>query len=187
MLKIDTLRKNKGIFNPDIDTSFPKNGIWDLCRSSISMKGVNVKFDTAHIVSSDEEMRADLIASKKYSDAGRAGSVLKINGISNPFSVETGEILYLPSPSSIDAVFEKKKTDNSKLPQSNTDTNPNSAFRKSQESKKSKISPSRQSYLNSLKNRTPSSLPPTFLQEGENQVVTRSGLIFFGPDTTTQE
>lgn len=185
MLEIDVLNKNKGIFNPNSSelTNFPKNGIWDLTRSSLN-PGNNIVFKGVHLVSDEDQMRIDLVTNKKYASPGRMGSLLKINGISNPFSVETGDILYVPDDESIAKSMEDKK--NRDKQNSNTNLNPNTAFRKAQESKKFTPSSERSKYLDSIKNRTPENLPPNILQPGELPVVTKSGLIFFGPDATSQ-
>jgi len=185
MLEIDVLKENKGIFNPNTSEleNFPKNGIWDLTRSSLN-PGNNITIKSAQIVTDDQEMRADLITNNRYSSPGSMGSLLKINGVSNPFSVQSGDVLYIPNEDSISKSIEDKKTRDKQ--NSNTNTNPNRTFRKAQEAKKFSPSSERSKYLDSIKNKTPESLPPNMLQPGESPVVTKSGLIFFGPDATSQ-
>ena len=62
MLEIDILAKNKNIFNPDNKEQQRNYGIWDLTRSSISYKNVDVRFKKYFVVKEDEQMRPDLMA-----------------------------------------------------------------------------------------------------------------------------
>lgn len=177
MIKIDTLETNRAIFNTGINSN-RGYGITDLTQSSIKTKG-NIVLKEIYLVNADESMRSDLIANKKYGNPGRLGSLLKINGFSNPFALDSGDLIYIPTDDSIEKAFSKKK-----LEETNTGKNKNAAFRKGQEAKKFMASPSRESYLDALKNKTPQNLPPNVLQSGERPIVTKSGLIFFGPDAT---
>ena len=54
-------------------------------------------------------MRPDLIAAVKLGDQSKVGSLLKINGISNPFSLKEGRFILIPSQSTIDRSFDVKK------------------------------------------------------------------------------
>lgn len=180
MIKIDTLENNRAIFNTTLGSN-PGYGIMDLTKSTIKTER-NIVLKEVYLVDEEEAMRSDLIANKKYGNPGRLGSLLKINGFSNPFSLDSGDLIYIPTDDSIEKAFSSKR----ELAKNNQSDNKNSSFRKSQESKKFLSSPSREAYLENLKNRTPQNLPPNVLQSGERPIVTKSGLIFFGPDTTNQ-
>lgn len=52
----------------------------------------------AHVVDSDERARPDLIALQYYGDQSKLDMILKWNGISNPFSINEGDVLKIPSP-----------------------------------------------------------------------------------------
>jgi hypothetical protein len=181
MLEVDVLTKNKDVFNPDPDLMNKKYGIWDLTNSSLTYKNVDVNVDTVFMVPEDIQMRPDLLAYRKYGKEGYFGSMLKFNGISNPFSLTEGFFMYMPSESSIQRAFdEKKKLDKG----GNTNASPAQAFRKSQESKIVKPSEGRSKFLESkIKNQPGQVLPPNLRQEGERSTTRKNGFIIFGPDT----
>lgn len=54
-----------------------------------------------YIVNPEFAMRADLAANAIYSDQSSMDILLKFNGISNPFSLEGGSILYAPSKETV--------------------------------------------------------------------------------------
>lgn len=51
----------------------------------------------AHVVDSDECARPDLIALQYYGNQSKLDMILKWNGISNPFSINEGDVLEIPS------------------------------------------------------------------------------------------
>ena len=51
---------------------------------------------TEHIVNADEIGRIDLIAEKHYQNIDDAELILKYNNISNPFSINEGDVLKIP-------------------------------------------------------------------------------------------
>lgn len=178
MLRIDTTYINKGIFNP-ISNTGGKYGIWDLTASSIWIDGTNFQFSGAHTIGNDEVMRPDLIAHRKFGDQGKCGTLMKLSGISNPFAIDVGDVLYIPKESSIEAAYNRRK-EIQVTPPSSSDSN--DKFRKKQQDKKFSVSKGRIEYL---KNKTSGSLAPNLLEEEEKTIVTKSGLIFFGPDATS--
>ena len=180
MLDIDVLTVNKNVFNPDPELMDKRFGIWDLTKSSLTYKGVNVNVDVSYMVPEDLQMRPDLLAYRKYGKEGAFGSMLKFNGISNPFAFSEGFFMYMPTAASIQAAFAaKKKLDKG----GNTNSSPSQAFRKSQESKIVKPSEGRSKFLESkIKNPPGQILPPNLRQEGERSTVRKNGYIIFGPD-----
>jgi hypothetical protein len=50
-----------------------------------------------HIVKDDEATRPDLIALEYYGDQTKTDIILKYNGISDPFSLQAGDVLEIPS------------------------------------------------------------------------------------------
>jgi hypothetical protein len=50
-----------------------------------------------HIVTEDDICRIDLISLKYYREAAYSDYILKYNGISNPFSINAGDVLLIPS------------------------------------------------------------------------------------------
>lgn len=57
-----------------------------------------ILLNRAHVVDADESGRPDLIALQYYGDQSKLDMILKWNGISNPFSINEGDILEIPSP-----------------------------------------------------------------------------------------
>ena len=185
MLEIDTISRNKNIFNPNRDLMDEGIGIWDLTRSSVSFSLINLKIKSFYTLTEDTQMRPDLIAYQAYGDLKNTGSLMKINGVSNPFAIKTGTIFAIPSQERLDAAFDQKKTF---LQQSNTTVNPNTSFRKAQEGKTFQVSESRKKFIeaqNKAKNPVSQALPPNVLQEGESQIVKSNDFILFGPSATS--
>jgi hypothetical protein len=126
-------------------------------------------------------MRPDLIAYYRYSKQERMGSLLKFNGYSNPFSLDTGQILYLPLEKTITDAFESKKSLDKG---GNSNSSPANAFKKAQESKIFKPSEGRKKYVeNKIKNKPAQVLPPNMAQEGEKTVIRKDGKIIFAPNS----
>ncbi len=185
MIEIDTLSRNKTIFNPNRGLMEQGIGIWDLTKSSVSFSLINLKIQSFINLTEDAQMRPDLVALQSYGDLKYTGSLMKINSISNPFAIQTGTVFAIPVQDRIDAAFDQKRT---LLGQNNTTTNPNSTFRKSQENKAFKVSQSRKSFLEAqtgIKSPTSQALPPNLLQEGEVQTLKTPGFISLGPSVSS--
>lgn len=182
-LDIDTLEQNKRVFNPNPDLNATGNfGIWDLTQASITYVGVTVSIKSFFTVTEYLQMRPDLIAQIKFGDQGKMGSLLKFNAISNPFSLKEGQLLAIPTTQTIDDSFAAKKAQAQKK-DSNTNTNPANAFKKSQEQKKFRVSEGRKKFLEQkVKNRPALILPPNVLQPGEATIATANGLLILAPN-----
>jgi hypothetical protein len=182
-LLIDTLVENKNIFNPSADLNAAKYGIWDLTRSSVTFNGVSPELKSVVVVSEYFQMRPDLMAVLNMGDQGKMGTLLKFNGISNPFAIKEGLLLAIPTTSTTDDMIRAKKLMNQKAPNSNTNTNPNQTFRKNQEQKKFEVSPGRQKFLqDKIKNKPEMVLPPNVAQPSDKPVVKQDGFFIFAPN-----
>jgi hypothetical protein len=184
MLEIDVLSRNKNIFNPNNQDQKRNYGIWDLTRSSISYVNVDVRFKKYFVVKEDEQMRPDLMAYRMYGSMSNTGSLLKLNGVSNPFAIDVGEVFAAPTTKSLDSMFSTRA---SLLQSDEANNNPNSEFRKSQEQRRFKVSDSRKDFLerrSRAKNSTQQILPPNLLQDGERQTVRTDLVIGLGPDAS---
>jgi len=180
-LNIDVLFENKKVFNPDSKLMNANQGIWNLTNSSLSYDNVRVQVSGVYYVTEDDQMRPDLIAYYRYSKQERMGSLLKFNGYSNPFSLDTGQVLYLPLEKSITDGFDSRKNLEKK---GNTNSSPASAFKKAQESKIFKPSEGRKKYVeNKIKNKPAQILPPNMTQSGEQTVIRKDGKIIFAPSS----
>ena len=67
----------------------------DLTTQSVSYQNNPIVID-AIIIDQDIEMRPDLVAKKVYGDDTDWDMILKFNGVSNPFSIGTNNILFIP-------------------------------------------------------------------------------------------
>lgn len=184
MIEIDTLSRNKNIFNPNKDLMDQGIGIWDLTRSSVSFSFINLKIQTFYTLTEEAQMRPDVVCLEAYGNLTNVGSLMKINGISNPFAISTGTVFAVPMRDRLDAAFDQKKR---AISQGDTSNNPNTAFRKSQEGKAFKVSESRKKFLeaqNSVKNPVGQALPPNILQAGESQISKTPSFILLGPSVS---
>jgi hypothetical protein len=181
-LVIDTLQRNKNIFNPQTSLQTQNYGIWDLTRSSISYDDIQVQISELFVVTQYYEMRPDLVAAIKLGNHARMGSLLKMNGISNPFAIQKGTILAIPTAQTIDDSFNTKK-EKIQANLSNTNTNPNQSFRDNQEQKKFKVSEGRKKFLaTKVKNPPAMNLPPNMLQPDQKTIERSQGFFIFAPD-----
>lgn len=181
-LVIDTLQRNKNIFNPQTNLQNQNYGIWDLTRSSVSYDDVQVTISDLFVVTQYYEMRPDLVAAIKLGNQTKMGSLLKLNGISNPFAIQKGTILAIPAQQTVDDSFNTKK-EKIQADNSNTNTNPNQAFRDNQEQKKFKVSEGRKKFLaTKIKNPPAMTLPPNMLQPDQKTIERSQGFFIFAPD-----
>jgi hypothetical protein len=180
---IDTISKNKSIFNPDPVNNKPGYGIWNLTQSSVDYNS-GIALDDFFIVTEYYQMRPDLVAAIKYGDHGKVGSLLKFNSISNPFAVMEGNVLLIPNSKSINDSFNSKKiiSQSQDSANNNTNTNQNTIFKKNQESKKFKVSDARRKFLEQkVKNQPNIVLPPNVLQPEDKTIMKENGFLIFAP------
>ena len=182
MLEIDTLSINKRIFNPNESDQSKSIGIWDLTQSSVNYDIEFMNSRKVFRVTSDMVMRPDLISLYQIGDSDYCGSMMKVNGISNPFSIGEGRLLFILSPEMIKKTYNRKKDEISgqSTPQQNS---PLDNLKKAQEDKAFKVSPGRKNFLDkTIKNKPPLILPPNVSQPGDRKF-TRKGKVFtFAPD-----
>jgi hypothetical protein len=180
---IDTISKNKSVFNPDPTLDAETYGIWNLTQASVNYSG-GMSLDDYFVVTQYYQMRPDLVAAIKYGDHGKVGSLLKFNAISNPFAIKEGNVLLIPNEKSIDDSFNTQKilSESQAQSDSNTNTNQNTVFKKNQESKKFKVSDARRKFLEQkVKNQPNIVLPPNVLQPDEKTIMKKDGFLVFAP------
>lgn len=123
--------------------------------------------------------RIDLISLNVYGSAEYADYILKYNGISNPFSIEAGDVLDIPFKDSILAQWKNKPASKSESSNFIRDKFINTK-RLTEEDKK------RIDYLKrkaaDLPNGAEQILPPNVLKAGRSNVTIQNGVITFnGP------
>lgn len=148
--------------------------IVDLVRSSFKFGTNDISIGPA-LVNSEEAMRPDLISNRLYTSQDHWDVLLKFNGISNPFSLDEGEIILAPSLNSLDKlivpakeIIEKGK-EPSKLNESAL-LNP-----KSDKDKRR---------LASIRTTTPEVVPPNVNLTGAKNVKVIDGKVILGGDIT---
>lgn len=175
MLIIDILEAKSFRTNPITKVS----GL-DLVSSCWDTRTVGYELRSIAIVTSETEMRADLVALSYMGDSGSLGTLLKINNISNPISLLRGEVLLVPTDKMKKNLFESGQAINNQKQKAKS-------FRKELQEKISQVSQERLEYLNSknISNLTETPLPPNMLKEGEQQILIEGGRLIFGPDIGT--
>jgi hypothetical protein len=182
MLEIDTLSVNKRIFNPNESDQSKSIGIWDLTQASVNYDIQFMNSRKVFRVTSDTVMRPDLISLYQIGDTQYCGSMMKVNGISNPFSIDEGRLLFILSPEMIKKTYDKKKDQISGQSASQQNT-PLDNLKKAQEDKVFKVSPGRKNFLDkTIKNKPPLILPPNVSQPGDRKFTRKGNVFTFAPD-----
>jgi hypothetical protein len=164
MLTIDILK---------LKTTTTINGeeIYDLIPSSIDKFG-SLRYIDVISVQEDFDMRPDLVSQFYCQDQNSMGMILKLNGISNPFSLGDYDILFIPDLNSITSL--------AKSPASNDGEFKRDSFRKKLKERISKVSTGRQEYLNARNISDSIPLPPNVAEQGEGQFSVENGKLIFG-------
>jgi len=182
MLEIDTLSVNKRIFNPNESDQSKSIGIWDLTQASVNYDIQFMNSRKVFRVTSDMVMRPDLISLYQIGDTQYCGSMMKVNGISNPFSIDEGRLLFILSREMIIKTYDKKKDQISGQSTSQQNT-PLDNLKRAQEDKVFKVSPGRKNFLDkTIKNKPPLILPPNVSQPGDRKFTRKGNVFTFAPD-----
>lgn len=153
--------------------------IRDLTTSMFNLNSLtNVTYNVFR-VPRDYEMRPDLISAAVYNNSGYAEIILKYNGISNPFSIKEGDMILIPN---LDAAMANV------TPEKGTDADGSKTIRNSYKY----IDPTKIPKTNTnefqtrqIVNTKEGSLPPNIAEEGEEQITTRNGRVYFGDSAQT--
>jgi len=151
--------------------------IVDLTVSSISSSTQGtVAFSNIAVCPYEFEMRPDLFSKLYTGDQNNMGMVLKLNSISNPFSLQMGDVLLIPSISSMTSLLASSQPD---VKATSDRTN----FRQQLAARISKISPDRQNYLaarNISTSTTSTPLPPNVAAPTDQQFKVQDGKLILG-------
>lgn len=172
MLTIDIINDKPFFTNADTGERF-----LDLLTPSWVARSVNYSIKAIAFVTDETKMRPDLVSMQYMGDASRLGTLLKLNNISNPLSVDYGEVLLVPGDQMVTDLFQSGKAVSSQRQKARS-------FRKELQDKISQVSKDRLEYLNAknVSNLAEVPLPPNLLQEGEQQILVTEGRLIFGPD-----
>jgi hypothetical protein len=149
----------------------------DLVAPSWNTRTIRYTIKNIAIVTDETEMRPDLVSMIYLSEMSTLGTMLKLNGISNPLSVKRGEILFIPGDEMVSELFRSGEAVNNQKQKARS-------FRKELQEKISQVSKERLEYLNSknISNLAETPLPPNLLKEGQQQILVTEGRLIFGPD-----
>ena len=149
--------------------------IVDLTVSSISSETSGfVSFSNVAVCPYEFEMRPDLFSRVYTGEQNNMGLLLKLNAISNPFSLQVEDVLLIPSISSMNSLLAENQPNATAAIDRQT-------FRQKLSDRISKISPERQNYLaarNVSTNTTP--LPPNIAGPDDQQFQVKDGKLIFG-------
>ena len=136
----------------------------------------NVRVIAQHVVTSDEIGRIDVISRKYYNGDNLSEIILKYNNISNPFSINEGDVLLIPEPGSAFKKWNRIKEI------SDIETEIDNIRAQFLDTKRlSKKDAARVEYLqrkaSQLKNGSKQILPPNILKSGEENLNINNGEI----------
>ena len=147
--------------------------ILDLTFKSVNTD-INPGYARAILVTREMVMRPDLVAHMYCGSHNKVGSLLKINSISNPFSVDEGDVLFIPDSQTLrDIIAKPAEAETSEIRRS---------FRKQLQERISQVSEQRKEYLNSVQISSAAALPPNVIKEGDEQFKVLDGKLIFGSD-----
>jgi hypothetical protein len=174
----------------------------DLTDSMFNLRNKNYVTYNVYRVPRDYVMRPDLISKVVYNNSLYAEMILKYNGISNPFSINEGDIILIPNLESTQANIKKRE--------SKTATSGANTIRNSYKYIDPTKIPKKTSELQNFDNRNignvaetsdqigtagltsaqqvsvgSGALPPNIAEEGSTQITYRNGRVYFGDSTAT--
>lgn len=166
MIRIDTLEnKPVKIVNGE--------EILDLTFKSVN-SDIIPGYSRIILVTREMVMRPDLVAHMYCGSHNKVGSLLKINSISNPFTLDEGDILFIPDSETMNKIVAK--------PAESDASEARKSFRKQLQERISKVSEQRKEYLNSVDISSAAALPPNIVKEGDEQFKVLDGKLIFGSD-----
>lgn len=154
-------------------TSFGES-IVDLISATFKFEETGVSSGPA-VISEDEKMRPDLVSDRLYATQDNWEIILKFNGISNPFSLDTGEVILAPPYTAMEKMIVpprlvvEKGTEPSKKNEDST-IKPKSAKDKQR--------------LDSIRSKVSEVLPPNINLTGVKNVKVVDGKVILGGDMT---
>jgi len=157
------------------------NTVRDLTKSMFDFQSNNYTSFNMFKIPRDYVMRPDLISQAVYNNTLYAEYILKYNGISNPFTLNEGEIILVPN---LESAKKNTKTTGS----GSESDDPSKRIRDSYKYIDPSKIPKRDADLDKFEDRNFASqrtlnagaLPPNIADEGTSQIVERNGRIYFG-------
>jgi hypothetical protein len=169
----------------DLKATMDRDGVKmiDFLDNNFTVNYLSPDFQVMRIVKVEEHhlCRIDLIAFEAYGSVDQVDAVLKFNMITNPFSMEVGDILVIPSLSSVSSFFKR-----SSQAQSHTILDTKSIFiDTSRASKKDAARLEQLARIASKRKNGASEIKPTnLLRNGEVPFATTGGALRLAPNAT---
>jgi len=134
-----------------------------------------------YLVTDETAMRIDLISKAMYGNMDMIEKILKFNDISNPLAINTGDLLVIYDPISLNKNFRNEENQAEKI----------------KDVRKQYLSPEKGSQLDpklkefEKRNKKPgeksaqeNALPPNYADFGDKEIQLRNGKLYFGPNVT---
>lgn len=131
-----------------------------------------------YLVTGDTAMRPDLISKTMYGNFDQVEKILKFNGISNPLSLEEGDILIQWD------IFSLERNMRSQNNEAQNKVDVRKQYITPE--KKSKIDPALKEFNKRLKAKKlpDTALPPNYANFGEKEIELRNGVMVFGANVS---
>jgi hypothetical protein len=156
------------------------NTVRDLTQTMFDFRANNYTSLNAFKVSRDYVMRPDLISQAVYNNTIYAEYILKYNGISNPFSIQEGDVILIPN---LDSAIKNTNTTQGTATD-NASQRLRDSYKYIDPTKIPKTDANSVKFedrnLNKKKTIKDGALPPNIADEGVSQIVERNGRIYFG-------
>lgn len=158
-----------------------KNGeeILDLTEQNFNPKSEINVIDFFY-VTSDLEMRPDLISQFSYRDVNATDIVLKQNGIRNPFTIEKGDLIFIQERNEVDRNFANSNKKEAKRDVRNQYLDPDKA--PSIDNNLKSFSTRNKPKKTNKKSSEP--LPPNFAAPGDQEIRLEGGKVIYGGDVS---
>lgn len=157
------------------------NIVRDLTQTMFDFSSLNYVNYSVYRVPADYEMRPDLIAQSVYNNTLYAEYILKYNGISNPFSIDSGDMILIPTLDTAKKNIKKFGTD--------AENSDSKRIRNTYKYIDPTKAPKRDADVAKFDQRnlgkkdaelSDGALPPNIAQEGEEGITYRNGRVYFG-------
>jgi hypothetical protein len=154
-----------------------KKTVTDLSEPTLKPDFGSIRFNVDRVVevTSDYEMRPDLISFWAYGIDAYADIILKANGISNPFSIKEGDVILIPNLEEFKYFYKKPMATNKEIEAVKRAFIDDARFSKPTEERLKKL----QQLANSKKNGSPTITPSNKLKPGESAVSIKGGALIF--------
>ena len=154
-----------------------KKTVTDLTEPTLKPDYSSTKFQVGRTVEVTDEyaMRPDLISFWAYGTDLYTDIILKANGISNPFAIQSGDFILIPDLQNFKMFYKSPKASKKEIERVKRSYIDKERFSKPTEERLKKL----EALANSKKNGSPTITPSNRLKPGEAAVTTKGGALIF--------